>query len=145
MPGASKLNLMANLKNHLAQAAKSHAISSSSVDRSLAPSIWPQHGFFVTRLGILKLKHPQVRWPTVLAPKLKISRDGASQQGLRRNGATFLRVPRFSALYMPLTSWNTASRYEGASGMSLDSCLVRLNESRWSGSECKARNEVVNE
>jgi len=69
----------------------------------------------------------------------------APQQGLRRNGATFLRVSRFSALYMPLTSWNIVSRYEEASGMSFDSCLVRLNESQWSGSECKARNEVVNE
>ena len=42
-----------------------------------------------------------------------ISRDGAPQQQLRRNGATLLRLPRFLGLYMPLTSRNIVPHREG--------------------------------
>jgi hypothetical protein len=42
-----------------------------------------------------------------------ISKDGAQQQGLRRNSATILSFPRFMGKGTVLTSWNIVSRCVG--------------------------------
>ena len=73
----------------------------------LALSIQSQHMLFVTRLGgfsVFKSKQ---------ALRCEISRDGAPQQALRRNGATLLKFLRFRGLHMPLTSRNIVFRREG--------------------------------
>src|SRR6266850_319635 len=121
-PGASRPNSMANLKSPSARAVKSHAISSLSASRSPAPSIWTQHVFFVTRI----VGHPLIQIQARSVPvadclgslcrglhRSAISRDGAPQQQLRRNGDTLLRLPRFLGLYMPLTSRNIVPHREG--------------------------------
>ena len=58
-----------------------------------------------------------------------ISKDGAPQQRLRRNGATLLRLPRFLELYLPLTSRNIVPHRKGVLARAL--ILIGLNESRW--------------